>query len=426
MSPRLRPQPAWARSHCSGARLAHRTNATSLATLEAGEEGRRATGGIAYSSRQQERDSVAAGTPPELVRRVVGTPDSSETGDCSVRTRVLYRHTRVRSGSGDRCGPAPDARDLAFGAHGRRDTAHVEAGRGHAFAYCATPPQHPLPAVTRARRGSKTPPAAHTPDGAVQADPRGPRRVPSGRFRPARSHTQFVIRGARSMSPGPTRVSQHGAYACSSHIAGSLKPRLPWFAALGGRRGSAPPVGTDPRAIRPVPGPDARRGSRPAYVRHEGRRRSLAGRWPRPTRSEAPSRLLRTMARTSRWRSGSSSWHEEHSLHKRPGTLFATRSAIRRHIVPRLGHRQLHDSSRPPTCSASSPPWRARSAPGTTRSVYARPASGAARSRRPRPDRARHRHRGSGCRRFPKTDVTVLRPRTSSDWRTDACPTGGR
>jgi integrase len=66
-------------------------------------------------------------------------------------------------------------------------------------------------------------------------------------------------------------------------------------------------------------------------------------------------------------------WLEEyqraHSIHKRPTTLARDRSAIRRHIAPRLGHVPLA-KLRPADVQAFVGDLRNELGPGTTRSVY--------------------------------------------------------
>lgn len=63
-------------------------------------------------------------------------------------------------------------------------------------------------------------------------------------------------------------------------------------------------------------------------------------------------------------------WHEEHSLHKRPGTLARDRSALHRHIIPRLGNKQLADLS-PVDLQRFVAAVAHDVGPGTTRAIYA-------------------------------------------------------
>lgn len=63
-------------------------------------------------------------------------------------------------------------------------------------------------------------------------------------------------------------------------------------------------------------------------------------------------------------------WHEEHSVHKRPGTLARDRSAISRHIVPALGDRPLVEL-KPVDVQRFVASVAAEVGPGTTRSIFA-------------------------------------------------------
>lgn len=62
-------------------------------------------------------------------------------------------------------------------------------------------------------------------------------------------------------------------------------------------------------------------------------------------------------------------WHREHSLHKRPGTLARDASAIRRHIVPALGDRQLAELE-PADIQRFVAGVSATVGPGTTGAIY--------------------------------------------------------
>ena len=62
-------------------------------------------------------------------------------------------------------------------------------------------------------------------------------------------------------------------------------------------------------------------------------------------------------------------WRASHSLHKRPTTLVRDESAIRRHLVPRLGDVQLA-KLRPNDVQAFVADLRREVGPGTTRSIY--------------------------------------------------------
>jgi integrase len=63
-------------------------------------------------------------------------------------------------------------------------------------------------------------------------------------------------------------------------------------------------------------------------------------------------------------------WHEEHSVHKRPGTLARDRSAITRHIVPALGDRPLVEL-KPVDVQRFVALIASEVGPGTTRSIFA-------------------------------------------------------
>jgi integrase len=63
-------------------------------------------------------------------------------------------------------------------------------------------------------------------------------------------------------------------------------------------------------------------------------------------------------------------WQDEHSLHKRPGTLARDASAIRRHIVPRLGDRDVRELE-PVDLQRFVASVASEVGPGTTRAVYA-------------------------------------------------------
>jgi integrase len=101
-------------------------------------------------------------------------------------------------------------------------------------------------------------------------------------------------------------------------------------------------------------------------------------------------------------------WSASHSLHKRPTTLARDESAIRRHVIPRLGQIQLA-KLRQTDVQAFVADLRREVGPGTTRSIYGvlRAALNAAvnaelLSRSPA--------RGIKLPQIPKTDVVTLRP----------------
>ena len=101
-------------------------------------------------------------------------------------------------------------------------------------------------------------------------------------------------------------------------------------------------------------------------------------------------------------------WSASHSLHKRPTTLARDESAIRRHVIPRLGQIQLA-KLRQTDLQAFVADLRREVGPGTTRSIYGvlRAALNAAvnaelLSRSPA--------RGIKLPQIPKTDVVTLRP----------------
>ncbi|MGQ0832150.1 MAG: tyrosine-type recombinase/integrase [Microthrixaceae bacterium] len=170
-----------------------------------------------------------------------------------------------------------------------------------------------------------------------------------------------------------------------------------------------------------------------ARRRQWGRIRKLpSGRYQARTPDEVPAPLtFTTKADTARWLAAAEAdtlrgtftprsldrltlaewlerWHEEHSLHKRPGTLARDRSAIRRHIVPQLGHRQL-DSLRPADLQRFVAAVASEVGPGTTHAVYA-VLRAALRSAADLDLIAEAPTRGVRLPPIPKTDVTVLRP----------------
>jgi hypothetical protein len=101
-------------------------------------------------------------------------------------------------------------------------------------------------------------------------------------------------------------------------------------------------------------------------------------------------------------------WRASHSLHKRPTTLLRDESAIRRHLVPRLGDIQLA-KLRQTDVQAFVADLRREVGPGTTRSIYGvlRAALNAAVNAELL---ARSPARGIKLPQVPKTDVVTLRP----------------
>jgi integrase len=101
-------------------------------------------------------------------------------------------------------------------------------------------------------------------------------------------------------------------------------------------------------------------------------------------------------------------WRRSHSLHKRPTTLVRDESAIRRHLVPRLGDIPLA-KLRQTDVQALVAALRREVGPGTTRSVYGvlRAALNAAVNA---DLLARSPARGIKLPQVPKTDVVTLRP----------------
>ena len=101
-------------------------------------------------------------------------------------------------------------------------------------------------------------------------------------------------------------------------------------------------------------------------------------------------------------------WRASHSLHKRPTTLVRDESAIRRHLVPRLGDIQLA-KLRQTDVQAFVADLRREVGPGTTRSIYGvlRTALNAAVNAELL---ARSPARGIKLPQTPKTDVVTLRP----------------
>jgi integrase len=101
-------------------------------------------------------------------------------------------------------------------------------------------------------------------------------------------------------------------------------------------------------------------------------------------------------------------WRASHSLHKRPTTLVRDESAIRRHLVPRLGDVQLA-KLRQTDVQAFVADLRREVGPGTTRSIYGvlRAALNAAVNAELL---ARSPARGIKLPQTPKTDVVTLRP----------------
>jgi integrase len=101
-------------------------------------------------------------------------------------------------------------------------------------------------------------------------------------------------------------------------------------------------------------------------------------------------------------------WRASHSLHKRPTTLARDESAIRRHVIPRLGHIQLAKLKQTDVQSFVAD-LRREVGPGTTRSIYGvlRAALNAAVNAELL---ARSPARGIKLPQTPKTDVVTLRP----------------
>jgi integrase len=101
-------------------------------------------------------------------------------------------------------------------------------------------------------------------------------------------------------------------------------------------------------------------------------------------------------------------WRASHSLHKRPTTLVRDESAIRRHLVPRLGDVQLANL-RQTDIQAFVALLRREVGPGTTRSIYGvlRAALNAAVNAELL---ARSPARGIKLPQTPRTDVVALRP----------------
>ena len=101
-------------------------------------------------------------------------------------------------------------------------------------------------------------------------------------------------------------------------------------------------------------------------------------------------------------------WRASHSLHKRPTTLVRDESAIRRHLVPRLGDVPLAKLWQTDV-QAFVADLRREVGPGTTRSIYGvlRAALNAAVNAELL---ARSPARGIKLPQVPKTDVVTLRP----------------
>jgi integrase len=101
-------------------------------------------------------------------------------------------------------------------------------------------------------------------------------------------------------------------------------------------------------------------------------------------------------------------WRTSHSLHKRPMTLVRDESAIRRHLVPRLGDIPLA-KLRQTDVQAFVAALRREVGPGTTRSVFGvlRAALNAAVNA---DLLARSPERGIKLPQVPKTDLVTLRP----------------
>lgn len=193
------------------------------------------------------------GTPEQLARCAGGLPESGLHGAnpcASSCASARSKLSTLRSAASDVWVSLSACSIAAF--------PHETNGVG-------STPVHTVPALpsvlrreTRARRGVPLPRPPTRP-AARPGRPAAP--SPGARTQRASSSGPLAYprcdRGARSMTaPLECHIAQ---IASGSRVAGSLKPRLPWFAALGGRRGSAPPVGTDPQAaVRPVPGSDAR------------------------------------------------------------------------------------------------------------------------------------------------------------------------
>jgi integrase len=100
-------------------------------------------------------------------------------------------------------------------------------------------------------------------------------------------------------------------------------------------------------------------------------------------------------------------WRASHSLHKRPTTLVRDESAIRRHLIPRLGDIQLA-KLRQTDVQAFVADLRREVGPGTTRSIYGvlRAALNAVNAEL----LARSPARGIKLPQTPRTDVVTLRP----------------
>jgi integrase len=101
-------------------------------------------------------------------------------------------------------------------------------------------------------------------------------------------------------------------------------------------------------------------------------------------------------------------WHQEHSLHKRPGTLARDRSAIRTHLAPALGTVGL-TKLRPQDVQRFVARLTNVVGPGTTHSVYAVLRS-ALRDAADLELIAKAPTRGVKLPPIPATDVVVLRP----------------
>jgi integrase len=101
-------------------------------------------------------------------------------------------------------------------------------------------------------------------------------------------------------------------------------------------------------------------------------------------------------------------WRASHSLHKRPTTLARDESAIRRHLMPRLGDIQLA-KLRQTDVQAFVVDLRREVGPGTTRSIYGvlRAALNAAVNAELL---ARSPARGIKLPQTPRTDVVTLYP----------------
>ena len=115
-------------------------------------------------------------------------------------------------------------------------------------------------------------------------------------------------------------------------------------------------------------------------------------------------------------------WRASHSLHKRPTTLVRDESAIRRHLVPRLGDVQLA-KLRQTDVQAFVADLRRQVGPGTTRSIYGvlRAALNAAVNAELL---ARSPPAPSSCPKHQRPTWSPSAPPSSTDWRRP-CRTAG-